>query len=50
MGDLVEILIDQLYCVSSMYEAKNDIEKFDCFAILTLNDPMVVPCDQYFLF
>lgn len=43
MGDLVEILIEQIHCVSSMYEAKNDIEEFDCFAVLDLNDLMVAP-------
>ena len=45
MGDLVEILIYQIYCVDTV---ENDAEKF---AILGLSDPMVWPLsDQYFLF
>lgn len=41
--DLVEILIDQIYSVSSMCVAKNDIDKLNYFAILALRDPMVAP-------
>lgn len=42
MGDLLEILMYHIYCVPSLYEAKN-VEKLDHFALLAINDPMVSP-------